>query len=354
MSEYNAIGLMSGTSLDGIDIAACKFVLSEGKWSFKILSCKTYPYSSEWKSKLGGLASTDAFTFSSANVEYGHLLGKLTRSFLDNSNFKPDLIASHGHTIFHQPEKGLTTQIGSGSAIAAETGLPVVCDFRSADVALGGQGAPLVPVGDHLLFSEYDACLNLGGFANISMKHEGERIAYDICPANIIFNRIASRMGMDYDNKGNLARAGTVDTDLLEKFDRISYYKQKWPKSLGREWLEAEFLPIADSYAGAPANLMRTACEHVARQIKRTIPVRKVSSVLVTGGGTYNQFLMTRIRYNDSNNWIIPQDELIDYKEALIFAFLGVLRWRNEPNIFRSVTGSRVNHSGGSVYHPFS
>lgn len=353
MDKYNAIGLMSGTSLDGLDIAACEFILSNGKWSFKILSCHTYPYSPEWKSKLADLPSADALTLSYYNVEYGHLLGRLTRSFLNKTDFMPDLIASHGHTIFHQPANGFTLQIGSGSAIAAETGLPVVCDFRSADVALGGQGAPLVPVGDRLLFAEFDACLNLGGFANVSMEVDGERIAFDICPVNIVLNRIASRLGMEFDKDGIIARSGNVDFDLLEQFDNLGYYKQKWPKSLGREWLEQEFLPMANSYTGPVANLMRTVCEHVAAQVKRSVPIQRDLKVMVTGGGAHNLFLMERIRDKSNQNWIVPQNEWIDYKEALVFAFLGVLRWRNEPNVLRSVTGSRINHSGGAIYYPF-
>jgi anhydro-N-acetylmuramic acid kinase len=353
MDKYNAIGLMSGTSLDGLDIAACEFILSEGKWSFKIKFCRTLPYSKEWISELEGLAKEDALTFSYANIEYGHLIGKMTQAFINETHFIPDLIASHGHTIFHRPDKGLTLQIGSGSVIAAETGFPVVCDFRSADVALGGQGAPLVPVGDRMLFPEYDACLNLGGFANVSMELGDERIAFDICPVNIVLNRIASSLGMDYDKDGLIARSGHVDYKLLKQLDNLEYYYQKWPKSLGKEWLETEFLPIAESYVSTPKNLMRTVCEHVAGQIKRTIPIAKDTSVLVTGGGTHNRFLMERICYEDNRKWIIPQDEWIDYKEALVFAFLGVLRLRNEPNILRSVTGCRINHSGGAIYSPF-
>lgn len=353
MEKYNAVGLMSGTSLDGVDIAACEFILSDGKWSFKIVSSQTYPYTPEWKLKLSGLATRDALTFSRINVEYGRLLGRLTRIFLDNTDFHPDLIASHGHTIFHQPVNGLTVQIGSGSAIAIETALPVICDFRSADVAMGGQGAPLVPLGDRLLFSEYDACLNLGGFANISMEFNGERIAFDICPVNIVLNRIANILGMEYDKDGETARSGHVDPVLLKHLDNLDYYKQKWPKSLGREWLEQEFLPLTDQYKGPLQDLMRTICEHVALQVKESVHFQNLSRMLVTGGGAHNSFLMERIRDENHQKWILPQNVWIDYKEALVFAFLGVLRWRNEPNVLRSVTGSRINHSAGAIYRPF-
>jgi anhydro-N-acetylmuramic acid kinase len=352
MEKYNAIGLMSGTSLDGLDIAACEFIHSDSKWSFKILASHTYTYSPEWAAKLAGLASADALTFSYVNVEYGHLLGRLTRTFIENTGFQPDLIASHGHTIFHQPATGLTVQIGSGSAIAAETGIPVVCDFRSADVALGGQGAPLVPIGDRLLFSEFDACLNLGGFANISMEFKGDRIAFDICPVNIVLNRLAASLGMEYDKDGKTARSGNVDSDLLEQLNNLDYYNQKWPKSLGREWLEQEFLPLTDSYIGPVTDLMRTVCEHVALQVNRSLDLQKDSGVLVTGGGAHHLFLLERIRNKSRHQWIIPRNEWIDYKEALVFAFLGLLRWLGEPNVLHSVTGSRINHTGGAIYHP--
>jgi anhydro-N-acetylmuramic acid kinase len=352
MLKYNAIGLMSGTSLDGLDIAACEFILADDKWSFKIISSHTYPYSPEWKEKLSSLPLVDALTFSIINVEYGHLMGRLTHDFLENTGFHADFIASHGHTVFHQPGQGLTVQIGSGSAIASETGIPVICDFRSADVALGGQGAPLVPAGDRLLFSDFDACLNLGGFANISMEFDSERIAFDICPVNVVMNRLAARLGMDFDKDGESARSGQIDYNLLKRLNNLNYYDQKWPKSLGREWLELEFLPLIDDYSGPLNNLMRTICEHVAMQVVSTLPKDIPLKVLVTGGGAHHKFLMDRIGRLGAHHWIIPGDDLVDFKEALVFAFLGVLRWRGEPNILRSVTGSRVDHSGGAIYLP--
>jgi anhydro-N-acetylmuramic acid kinase len=352
MEKYKAVGLMSGTSLDGVDLAACEFFLEDGIWSFKIISSHTYPYSREWKEKLTGLPGSDALSFSFIHVEYGHLLGRLTRTFLENTGFRPDLIASHGHTVFHQPAHGLTVQVGAGSAIAAETGLPVVCDFRSTDVALGGQGAPLVPAGDRLLFHDYDACLNLGGFANISMEHQGERIAWDICPANIVMNHLASAVGLEYDKNGDIARSGETDPLLLEELDSLDYYRAKRPKSLGREWVEKEFLPLAVGYKGPLKNLMRTVCEHIASQVCRSLPDQVPAKVLITGGGAHNSFLVERLRKMSDHNWIIPEKEIVDFKEALIFALLGVLRWRGEPNILRTVTGSISDHSGGAIHQP--
>lgn len=344
---------MSGTSLDGLDMAACEFTLDGSKWTYHIKSCHTYPYTAEWKDKLASLHSTDALKFSFLNVEYGHLLGRLTRTFLDQTGFKPDLIASHGHTVFHQPGKGLTVQVGSGSAIAAETGLPVVCDFRTVDVALGGQGAPLVPIGDRLLFPDFDACLNLGGFANISMEYDNQRIAFDICPVNIVLNILAGKLGMDFDQDGEAARSGEIDSDLLNGLSKLAYYKQSWPKSLGREWMEQEFLPVIDEYTGPVINSLRTVCEHVARQVNQSFPINKTHKVLVTGGGAHHRLLMERIRDSGNHLWIVPERELTDYKEALVFAFLGVLRWRRIPNVLHSVTGSRTDHAGGAIYQPF-
>jgi anhydro-N-acetylmuramic acid kinase len=352
MLKYNAIGLMSGTSLDGLDIAACEFVLDNGKWSFKILSSHTYPYSAEWKEKLRSLPLSDALTFSFVNVEYGHLLGRLTRTFLESTRFRPDLIASHGHTVFHQPGHGLTVQVGSGSAIATETGYPVVCDFRSADLALGGQGAPLVPVGDRLLFPDFDACLNLGGFANISMEHEGDRIAFDICPVNIILNKLASELGMDYDKDGEIARTGQIEPGLLDQLNSLEYYRQKWPKSLGREWLENEFLPLIYISVVPVNDLMRTVCEHIALQVNHSLNSNLRLKIMVTGGGAHHRLLMERISKLGVHQWILPVNEWVDFKEALVFAFLGVLRWRGEPNVLHSVTGSRFDHSGGAIYQP--
>lgn len=352
MENYRIVGLMSGTSLDGIDVAACEFFYSKGTWTFRIHHAETYRYSEEWIDKLTNLPATDAMTYARVNVEYGHLLGETVRIFLTATGFQADLIASHGHTIFHQPAAGFTAQIGSGSAIATETGLPVACDFRSADVSMGGQGAPLVPVGDRLLFGDYDACLNLGGFSNISMETGQERIAFDICPVNIILNKLAGNLGKNYDLDGKIAASGKIDEDLLNKLNNLSYYNAPPPKSLGREWLERVFLPALDDSEITVADKLRTVCEHVAIQVNRVFNSKKGKKILVTGGGAWNTFLMDRIRDAGYQEFIIPEPSWVDYKEALVFALLGVLRMRGEVNVLRSVTGSLKDHSGGAVYQP--
>lgn len=338
---------MSGTSLDGVDIAACEFYLENGTWSFSLKHCITEKYSEDWISKLSGLPDSTALRFCATHSAYGHFLGRLTNSFIASTGFKPDIIASHGHTVFHQPVKGLTVQVGSGTAIAAETGIPVAFDFRTADVALGGQGAPLVPVGDHLLFAEYNACLNIGGFANISMKVDGKRIAFDICPANIILNKLAGQIGLPYDENGALARSGNSDPELLSQLNNLEYYSLPYPKSLGREWLEEEFLPMLTAYHGPVSDLLSTISDHIAFQIRDSMKSSPRGKILVTGGGAHNKYLVERIRYRSAHEWILPSIDLIDFKEAVVFAFLGVLRLIEEKNVLKSVTGSSMDHCGG-------
>lgn len=344
---------MSGTSLDGLDLAAIDFRLSNNKWHYEIVTGETIPYSVDWKNRLEQLPYSDAYSFALAHSEYGHFLGKEANDFIKRTNFRPDIIASHGHTIFHQPSKKLTVQIGDGSAIAAETGKPVICDFRSADVALGGQGAPLVPIGDRLLFPEFDACLNIGGFANISMESEGARIAFDICPANIALNRLAKENGLEYDQDGLLAGSGSTNPDLLDKLNRLPYYKLPPPKSLGREWLEKVFMPAAEDKTISLPDRTRSVCEHIAFQISRAVNDELPCKTLVTGGGARNRFLIQQIRTMSHHDWYIPDNLLVDYKESLIFAFLGILRYTNRVNILRSVTGGRFDHTGGAIYQLF-
>jgi anhydro-N-acetylmuramic acid kinase len=353
MISYKVIGLMSGTSLDGLDVAACEFYQEGTRWKYKIHAARTFTYSPDWTRKLSQLHLTDALTLAKTDSEYGHLLGTLARTFQHDYGFEAQLIASHGHTIFHQPDSGLTFQIGSGSAIAAETGLPVVCDFRSLDVALGGQGAPLVPLGDRLLFADYDACLNLGGFANISMENGGDRIAFDICPVNIVLNRLASRLGLSYDPDGRTAREGTIDPALLYKLNQLDYFNAPHPKSLGREWVEFHVVPLLSGEEDNVRNLLRTYCEHIALQINHSVENQEPLSILVTGGGARNQFLLERIMVLGNHRWVIPDEILLDFKEAMVFAFLGLLRSLGEPNILRSVTGGRADHCGGASFQPF-
>lgn len=391
--RYSVIGLMSGTSLDGIDIAFCEFRLNKDKWTFEIHQAETIPYTRSWKDRLSAADTIPALELIMLDRDFGHFTGKLVRSFIDKHSIHPDFIASHGHTVFHQPGNGLTLQIGHGPAIRAETGIPVVCDFRSLDVALGGQGAPLVPIGDRLLFSDYDFCLNIGGFANISFEAGDKRIAYDTGPANIVLNQLASRAGYSYDRDGFLARQGKIDHHLLENLNACNYYNLPPPKSLGKEWVSENINPILSDITLPVGDLIATFCEHIAIQIGEAIRKAKVPEtkqfrssiirspknkpgssgrtdrgdwtesseignleercrkrILVTGGGALNLFLVERIAHYADADLVIPDRLTVEFKEALIFAFLGVLRWRNEPNCLKSVTGAMYDASGGGIF----
>jgi anhydro-N-acetylmuramic acid kinase len=352
MTNYSVIGLMSGTSLDGVDIAFCKFRFSNREWKYQIVEAETISYSGLWRKRLSGLEKGSALELALADTEYGHYLGKLCRKFIEKYNLEPDFIASHGHTIFHQPARHLTLQIGRGSAIAAEAGYPVVSDFRSLDVALGGQGAPLVPIGDRLLFPGFDACLNLGGFANISFEERGRRIAFDICPVNIVLNALAAMTGKTYDRDGNLSRSGRISEPLLKKLNALSFYKRSAPKSLGREWVEQHVISLLAGSGMSLADQLATFTEHAAIQISRAYPSDRDGKILATGGGALNKFLISRMRKYIKPDIVIPDKMTLNFKEALIFAFLGVLRWNKSANCLASVTGSASDNSGGGVYLP--
>jgi len=343
-----AIGLMSGTSLDGLDIVAVIFNNQNKKWNFEIIEAETISYEKEWLYKLKSAPTLSGEELTQLHSEYGRYLGLKTLKFIKKTEFKPDLISSHGHTIFHQPDKGYTLQIGNGADIAAIANTLTVSDFRTGDVAMGGQGAPLVPVGDKLLFSEFEYCLNLGGFANISFNKNNKRIAFDNCPVNFVLNRFAEKHGLSYDINGDLGRQGSINIELLDKLNHIPYYHYSSPKSLGREWVEQEFFPILDRFKIAETDKLRTVYEHIAFQICSILSGK--GKMLSTGGGTFNTFLIERISDLTTTEIIIPSKEIINYKEAIIFAFLGVLRVKRINNCLASVTGAKKDSCGGIIF----
>lgn len=353
MRLYKVIGLMSGTSLDGVDIAYVEFQKTEVKWEIKLGPHVSVGYSESWKNRLKNLIGSTALDYAKTHADYGHFLGKISTDFIEANNLDVDLIASHGHTIFHQPHNGFTSQIGDGSAIAAETDISVVSDFRSNDVAKGGQGAPLVPIGDALLFGDYKARVNLGGFSNISIGNKNELQAFDICPVNIVLNHLCNRIGKAYDHGGKLAKSGQIIPELLVQLNKLEFYKQLPPKSLGLEWVQKEIYPLLDS-SYKVEDLLRTIVEHVAIQLGNTLNqfCSSIETSLFTGGGSLNDFLMDRVRDLSQSQIVIPNPDIIEMKEAIIFAFLGLKRYLGEENILSSYTGAYKNSISGALYLP--
>lgn len=347
---YRSLGIMSGTSLDGLDMALCSFKRVDNKWEFDIEDSQIVEYPENLVNRLNSAYTATAVELAKLDTDFGRFIGEQAADFLKGKG-KIDLVASHGQTIFHKPTEGYTCQIGNGAEIAAKSGVLTVCDFRSGDLANGGQGAPLVPLGDRLLFGSYKACVNLGGFVNISYEKEGELVAYDISPLNFVLNRLANKLGKRYDEDGGFSAKGATMLDLYVNLNSLEYYTAPAPKTLGHEWVEENVFDLLKGDFDVK-NVMRTFCEHVSYQIARSLEQVKGENVLFTGGGVRNRFLMKLIGDKTKKRIIVPDFELVDMKEALIFAFLGVLRIRGEVNSVASVTGAGKDVVNGAVYLP--
>ena len=352
MKDFKVIGLMSGSSLDGVDIAYVNFSHDNKRWFFQIVEAGNIPYTEEWKNKLSEAFNKSEAELKELDIEYGKFLGTVTKKFIKKYEFDPKLIASHGHTIFHAPERSYTLQIGNGQEIANATGITTINDFRTEDVKKGCQGAPLVPIGDKYLFADFPICLNIGGIANVSYDIDGQRIAYDICMANQMLNYLASKLGYDYDNNGNFARQGIVNQELLNIFNDNAYYDKDAPKSLGREFFEKYQHEIIDNSDLPVKDLLATATEHIACQIVKATDSLEKSKMLITGGGAKNNFLIERIRKMSKHEIVIPDTMIIDYKEAVIFAFFGPLKLEGEIDVLSSVTGASSDSSSGNICLP--
>ena len=343
--SYRVLGLMSGTSLDGVDLAICSFTKNKN-WHYKIEKSTTIKYSKYWLETLSNLHKKPEKIINEIDLKYGDLLSKLCNKFLKNE--KIDYISSHGHTIFHQPENNFTLQIGNGNVISKNTKKITINNFRNLDVSLKGQGAPLVPVGDMLLFRKYKYCVNLGGFANVSIKKNNKIIAFDICPVNIILNYFSNLKGRAYDLNGCMAQKGNLAPDLLKKLNSLQFYSKKYPKSLSREWVEKNIMPLIKNDIKIE-DVLHTLCEHIGIQIGKLLTDKEA---LFSGGGVFNTYLLSRIKFYSKSKIIIPDKLSIEFKEALIFAFLGVLRARGEVNCLQSVTGAIKDNCGGEVNNP--
>jgi anhydro-N-acetylmuramic acid kinase len=374
---YRVIGLMSGSSLDGLDIAFVELHENAGKWQYEIKAADTYPYPEEWIKQLKGAINNNALDYQLLHTAYGHYIGGQVNKFIARHNlqYQVQLIASHGHTTFHVPSKKMTGQLGDGASIAAITGINVVSDLRAMDIALGGQGAPIVPMGEKLLLGNYTFFLNLGGIANISYNHPDKYIAFDICPANRVLNMLAQEMGKAYDAEGKEAAAGTLQPKLLEMLNKLDYYEMPYPKSLANDFGTDVVYPLIKSSGQPTGDGLRTAVEHIAVQVSNAVRALLNNhkpafdnpgsagtaggagganyKLLVTGGGAHNSFLMERLRVALQElqvELVVPDKNIIDFKEAIVMALIGVLRWREENNVMASVTGASRNSIGGAVW----
>ncbi len=342
---------MSGTSCDGLDICYCTFRFSEAKWHFEILEAETIPYTAFWQESLSKANTLSGRDLTLLHKNFGNFSGEMVNSFISKYNLpKPDYIASHGHTVFHEPHLGLNLQIGDGNCIVAKTRIRTIADFRSLDIALGGQGAPLVPIGDKLLFGEYNACLNLGGIANISFEHNGQHIAGDISPFNILFNHYANQLGSPFDDGGKFAESGIVNEELLDKLNQLPFISEPFPKSMGIEKINQAYFPILNQYGVTNEDFLVTLSRHFVQTLINTITQHNIKSLLVTGGGAYNDFYIESIKAETSIRVTIPDSKTINFKEALIFGFLGCLKMANQINVLKSVTGAKTDSVSGVEY----
>ncbi len=361
-NTHYVIGLMSGSSLDGIDLAYCKFTLvNQHQFEWELILGETMPIPESWKARLAHLPTQNAVTFARTHVYFGHFLAETVNSFIAKHQITAlDFLSSHGHTIFHNPDKRYTTQIGCGSALAVLTGYPVVNDFRMQDIAINGEGTPIAPAADRYLFSEYDFCLNIGGIANItSLVHELP-VAYDICPANQLLNFLARQLGVEFDAGGRLAASGGLLPDLLSALRDFPYYQSPYPKSISNEWIIEQVLPILDSFEASIEDKLHTATQFIAQEISNNIMLLAGQSsksnfrLMAAGGGSKNDYLIQSIQsylHKELNiDLIVPSTEIIDFKEAILMGLMGVLRVLNMPNCFSSVTGAKFDTIGGAIH----
>ena len=367
MKIWKTIGLMSGSSLDGLDIAYAEFWKDQTGWQYSLLVGETIEYSYKWHSVLKNIRNYSEEKLMTLHFDYGKLLGELTNNFIAKHNLKPELIASHGHTVFHNPEKGYTFQLGAGEILSEITNITTITNFRIPDILQGGNGAPLVPIGDELLFSEYKACLNIGGIANISFIKNKQRVAFDVCPANQLLNHLAAKKGLSFDENGRLASGGKVLESLYQKLAENPFYFKLYPKSLSNEYVAESFIPLIDRAKGTIEDKLHTVSIHIADQLyKATLLIERRDDIyrpvemdrtlegngkiLVTGGGAFNRFLMEALEDIAPYSFTIPDTMLVNYKEALVFALMGVLKINGEINCLASATGARSDSSAGTVY----
>lgn len=363
LKTYHAIGLMSGSSLDGLDIAYCRLDW-DGKAlsSWELLEAETLAFSDLWVRRLVALPQQNALTFAQSDIYFSYYMGELLNAFIKKQNIKQiDFVASHGHTVFHDPARRFSIQIGNGNALAATVGKTVICDFRMQDVAMNGEGAPLAPLADAYLFPGYDYYMNIGGIANISAKCSDRWVAYDFAPANQVLNFLAEKSDLKFDKDGEIARAGNVNAELLDSLQKLNFFGKEYPKSMSNEWIRTEVLPLFKGSGRSLEDQMRTAVELIVSTsfdaialIQRQENKQSVSSeMLMSGGGCHNLFLVEKLKEKLSELNIevqIPKKDIIDFKEAMLVALLGMFRLNAIPNSIPEVTGAKKATVNGGVY----
>ena len=346
--KYSVIGIMSGTSCDGLDITYCDFWKKKNNWFYKLKYCEDIEYEMGLKKKLIKCYKMSGLDLKKLDIELGNFITEKINEFIIKYRIEPDLISTHGHTVFHDIEEKISHQIGNPFILYERIKIPVIFNFREIDVISGGQGAPLVPFGDIELFNEYDYCVNIGGILNITENNRDNLIAYDVCPANIILNYYSRKIGFDYDKDGKVSNTGNIDSNILNKLNKVRYYKNKGPKSLDIQKIEKLYFPILKKYA--PKNILRTFVDHIGYQLNKSIKKNK-SKILLTGGGAFNKTLLKSIEKHNHHNhrYILPDKNLVIFKESIIFGFLGLMRFLNDKNIVRSVTGAKQSSSSGII-----
>ncbi|MEM6321119.1 MAG: anhydro-N-acetylmuramic acid kinase [Bacteroidota bacterium] len=366
-NTYKAIGLMSGSSLDGLDIAYCSFEVEKREdgdlvvHDWGIEKAETSEFTEAWEARLSQLPEQNALAFAKTHTYFGHYTGELVNSFLQRHQVTPDFIAAHGHTIFHDPMGRMSIQIGDGSAIAATTGFPTISNFRNQDVAINGQGAPVAPIMDKYLLPGHDFYLNLGGIANVTAVLPNRKtIAFDICPVNQLLNFLANRLGAAYDAEGQMAAAGEMQPEMLKCINKADFYRTSYPKSLDNSWSKTEILSKLEDNPALIPDQLRTLVEHIAHQInfalRQVIRKEKLNkskySILITGGGAFNTFLIERLRFHceDLIELVLPDADIIQFKEAALMAWMGVMRVENVPNVLKSVTGADRDSVNGAIH----
>ncbi len=342
---------MSGSSLDGLDIAYCEFQYGSS-WHYNIIVSETISYPEHWLIALKDMSGQKGEILIEYDIKYGNYIAEQINSFINQHKLYPDIISSHGHTVFHNPDLSYTFQLGHGQTIATKTGFTTITDFRIGDILLEGQGAPLVPIGDTLLFGEYDYCLNIGGIANISYDLEGERVAMDICPANQLLNHLSLQIGKPYDENGRIAQLGKMNYSLFNALNNHPFYSLPHPKSMSNQLVSQTFISIVNKSKANVQDKLYTVCKHIAYQIKEIVKKTSGKNILITGGGAHNNFLVSAINYETLLNVVVPINDIVDYKEALIFAFMGVLKSNGEINCLASATGANRNSSLGIIHSP--